>query len=218
MLTAALGVALGVGWVLLTGAAVARSYGVPLGAGIVGYRMLRDGLGMPLGGMILMLLPAVIVRLLRPPTREALDGFIIGALGALSFTAAATLTRLAPQFTTGLVSKRAPGRPARGGRHPGSGGAADRGGRRRVDRRRPVVHPAAEQGARAAGRRAFGARAVRAGGARGLPGPRPGRRRPVSASAAVGPASGLAVVALLVLRIGLHLALLHEAHDEIQLR
>jgi hypothetical protein len=30
----------------------------------------------------------VIVRLLRPPTREALDGFMIGALGALSFTAA----------------------------------------------------------------------------------------------------------------------------------
>ena len=106
LLTAALGVALGVGWVLLTGAMVARSYGVPLGASIVGYRMLRDGLVIPLGGVILMLLPAVIVRLLRPPTREALDGFIIGALGALTFTAAATLTRLAPQFGTGLVSKR----------------------------------------------------------------------------------------------------------------
>ena len=91
-------VALGVGWVLLTGAMVARSYGVPLGASVMGYRMLRDGLAIPLGGVILMLLPAVIVRLLRPPTREALDGFIIGALGALTFTAAATLTRLAPQF------------------------------------------------------------------------------------------------------------------------
>ena len=54
----------------------------------------------------LMLVPAVVVRLLRPPTREALDGFMIGALGALTFTAAATLTRLAPQFATGLVSKR----------------------------------------------------------------------------------------------------------------
>ena len=57
------------------------------------------GIGIPLGGVILMLMPAVIVRLLRPPTREALDGFMIGALGALSFTAAATLTRLAPQFS-----------------------------------------------------------------------------------------------------------------------
>jgi hypothetical protein len=105
-LTAALGIGLGVGWVLLTGASVSRAYGIPLGAGFVGARMLRDGIGIPLGGVILMLMPAVIVRLLRPPTREALDGFMIGALGALTFTAAATLTRLAPQFGTGLVSKR----------------------------------------------------------------------------------------------------------------
>jgi hypothetical protein len=106
VLTAALGIGLGVGWVLLTGAMMARSYGIALGAGIVGARMLRMGIGIPLGGVILTLMPAVIVRLLRPPTREALDGFMIGALGALSFTAAATLTRLAPQFGTGVVSRR----------------------------------------------------------------------------------------------------------------
>jgi len=106
VLTAALGVGLGVGWVLLTGMMVARSYGIELGAGVVGTRMLSTGIGIPLGGVILMLMPAVIVRLLRPPTREALDGFMVGALGALSYTAAATLSRLAPQFGTGVVSKR----------------------------------------------------------------------------------------------------------------
>ena len=106
VLTAALGIGLAVGWVLLTGPMMARSYGIELGAGVVGARMLRMGIGIPLGGVILMLMPALIVRLLRPPTREALDGFMIGALGALSFTAAATLTRLAPQFSTGVVSKR----------------------------------------------------------------------------------------------------------------
>jgi hypothetical protein len=105
LLTAGLGVGLGVGWVLVTGAAVARSYGVALGAGIVGYRMLRDGIGIPVGGVLLMLAPAVVVRLLRPATRESLDGFMIGALGALTFTAAATLTRLAPQFATGMVAR-----------------------------------------------------------------------------------------------------------------
>ena len=67
VLTAVLGIGLGVGWVLLTGGMMARSYGIALGAGIVGARMLRMGIGIPLGGVILMLMPAVIVRLLRPP-------------------------------------------------------------------------------------------------------------------------------------------------------
>jgi len=106
VLTAALGVGLGVGWVLLTGMMVARSYGIELGADVGGARMVRTGIAIPLGGVILMLMPALIVRLLRPPTREALDGFMVGTLGALSFTAAATLARLAPQFVTGVVSKR----------------------------------------------------------------------------------------------------------------
>ena len=108
LLTAGLGIALGVGWVLLTGAIVARSYGVPLGAGIAAGRIAREGLGIPVGSMILMLAPVLVVRLFRPPIQESLDGFVIGALGALAFTAAATLTRLAPQFTTGMVARARP--------------------------------------------------------------------------------------------------------------
>jgi hypothetical protein len=108
-LTAALGIALGVGWSLLTGARLAHAYNTPLGAGITGYRMLRDGLGIPLGSAILMLVPVIVVRLvLRPRNRESLDGFVIGALGALTFTAAATLTRLAPQFAAGMVAHNRP--------------------------------------------------------------------------------------------------------------
>jgi hypothetical protein len=107
-LTAVLGIGLGVIWVLLTGAAVARAYGVPLGAGIAGSRIMRDGIGIPVGAMIVMLIPAVVVRLTRPGVREALDGYAIGALGALTFSGAATLTRLAPQFTTGMVARARP--------------------------------------------------------------------------------------------------------------
>ena len=107
-LTVGLGVILGVGWVLLTGAAVARAYGVPLGAGIAGGRILRDGIGVPVGSMLLMLVPALVARFAWRGNREALDGFMIGALGALTFTAAATLTRLAPQFTTGMISRARP--------------------------------------------------------------------------------------------------------------
>jgi hypothetical protein len=106
ILTAVLGVGLAVGWVLLTGSMVARAYGVELGAAVVGARMVRMGILIPFGGVILMLMPAVVVRLLQPSSREALDGFMIGAFGALMFSAAATLTRLAPQFGSGVVSKR----------------------------------------------------------------------------------------------------------------
>jgi hypothetical protein len=108
VITAALGIGLGTGWVLLTGAAIARSYDVGLGTGIAAYRIMRDGLGVPIGGMILMLVPAVLVRLIRPGSRESLDGFAIGALGALMFTAAAQMTRLAPQFSTGMVANARP--------------------------------------------------------------------------------------------------------------
>lgn len=107
-LTAVLGVGLGVGWVLLTGSAMARAYGVPLGMGITGSRMLRDGVGASVGGMVMMLLPVLLVRLTRRGTHEALDGYAIGAFGALTYCAGATMTRLAPQFTVGMVNRDRP--------------------------------------------------------------------------------------------------------------
>ena len=55
-----------------------------------------------------MMIPAVVVRLIRPGTRESLNGFVIGVLSALSFTAAATFTRLAPQFAAATVAKNRP--------------------------------------------------------------------------------------------------------------
>ena len=87
-----LGSALGISWVVLTSGMVARAYGIPLTAGFVlekqvGFALLHGG------AAILLLVPAVVVRLLRPPARESLDGFVIGALGALSFAAAGTATR-----------------------------------------------------------------------------------------------------------------------------
>jgi hypothetical protein len=104
-LTTVLGIVLGVGWVLLTGAVATPSSSVALGAGVGSARMLKEGVALPLGAAIVVTLPALIVRLLGPPTREALDGFMIGALGSLMLTGAATLTRLIPQLRTGVVSK-----------------------------------------------------------------------------------------------------------------
>jgi hypothetical protein len=216
LLTVGLGIALGVGWVTLTGAMVAHSYGIGIGTAIVGMRMVRVGILIPLGGVILMLLPAAIVRVLRPPSREALDGFMIGVLGALTFTAAATLTRLSPQFGTGVVSKR------------------------------PMASLLVEAGIRGVAVPLIAAAAGGLiGAALWFTRPdskkkqHPGIVRLVlvalaSAILAVFLSLGLidiarfpqvlmlalylvlAVVALLLLRVGLHLALLHEAHDEIR--
>jgi hypothetical protein len=108
VLAGTLGAALAVGWVLLTGQIVARAYGVPMAAGLAIRHLVREGVAIPVGGMILMLVPTVLVRLSRPSSREALDGFVIGALSALMFTAAATLTRFTPQFATGLLVRNRP--------------------------------------------------------------------------------------------------------------
>jgi hypothetical protein len=106
LLTAVLGAGLGVGWALLTGPVVAQSYVVAIGMGPVvsAHRLLRAGLAIPLVGAMLMLIPVVVVRLLRPPRRESLDGYLFGSLGAIAYFAAATLTWLIPQLATGVVS------------------------------------------------------------------------------------------------------------------
>ena len=107
LLTAAIGIALGVGFAFVTGAIVAASYDVSLGTEDSDQQTVLSSLSVlaiPIVAAVLMLIPAVVMRLVRPGTRESLDGFVIGAWGAISFTAAATLTRLAPQFETGVTA------------------------------------------------------------------------------------------------------------------
>jgi hypothetical protein len=106
VLTAVLGAGIGVAWAWWTGPIVAQSFTVAIGVGpaVSADRLLVDGLAIPVGGALLMLVPAALVRLLRPPTRESLDGFLIGSLGAIAYIAAATLTRLAPQLADGVVA------------------------------------------------------------------------------------------------------------------
>ncbi|MGI9163058.1 MAG: zinc ribbon domain-containing protein [Mycobacterium sp.] len=93
-----LSIGLAVGWVLATGDLITTMAESPFDAGTTGRRVLRDGLGIFGGGSVLMLVPAIIVRLMWRSRRNVLDGFTLGALSAVLFTAAATLTRLAPQL------------------------------------------------------------------------------------------------------------------------
>lgn len=110
-LTAVMGAALGVAWVLLSGQFVARTYGVPMTVGLALHHLLGEGFLIPTIGMVLMVVPTAILRLTatgRAIPRESLDGFVVGALAALAFSAAATMTRLVPQISTGLIAHTRP--------------------------------------------------------------------------------------------------------------
>ncbi|MGV0834263.1 zinc ribbon domain-containing protein [Mycolicibacterium thermoresistibile] len=215
--TAGLGAALGTGWALLIGVYTASSYEIPLTAGLSTSRILQEGIAIPLGGLVMTVLPAVIMRCTGRTTREALEGFVIGTLGALVFTAAATVTRLMPQLTTGIVARRRPVGSML--IEAGIGGLAI-----------PLIAAAAGG---LVGMALWFTRPA------DTVDQRPGRLRLVVATSvvallvfylAVGVADvvtvahtvqlalylAVAAVALLALRVGVHLALLHEAHDEIQ--
>ena len=105
VLAAAVGVGLGVGWAWVAGFVFADGYGVALVADTGVGHTFCTRLAIPIGEALLMLTPALVVRVLGKSTRESLDGFLIGALGATAFTAAATVTLLAPQLAEGLVAE-----------------------------------------------------------------------------------------------------------------
>lgn len=97
-------------WWVWTGALVARAYGIPTAAGSQLQRELALGLVVTIAGLALMLSPILVVKLFHRQVRESLDGFVIGAACALSYSAAGTIAWLAPQFTAGLVDKYVPSR------------------------------------------------------------------------------------------------------------
>lgn len=107
-----LGVVLGVGWWWGTGKLVAGAYGVSTGSSLMLLmeQVLNVGLLISAGGAVLMLIPALVTRRFAVPARESLDGFVVGAFGALWFSTAATTTLLAPQFAEGLMEDQSAGR------------------------------------------------------------------------------------------------------------
>jgi hypothetical protein len=108
LLIAVVSACLGVGWAWLTGEIVARSYTVAFGSSMDFTNPVWEAVVVPVSGVIVMVVPTAVARLSRVGTRESLDGFLIGAVAAMIFTAAATLTQLAPQFSTGLMASDRP--------------------------------------------------------------------------------------------------------------
>ena len=102
-LTVFLGIAVGVGWALVTAAIVAESYSLGLGTEVPTATLVRDALVIPFGGLLAMQLPTVLVRLTRPPIRESLYGFVIGVLGATVFAVTVTMVRLIQEIDAGIT-------------------------------------------------------------------------------------------------------------------
>lgn len=110
VLSGAIGAGIGVAWWLLTGVVIAGEYDVPLAVGSQLEHVLVASLVMDLLGIVAMMVPVGVVRLLRTPVRESLDGFVVGVTGALSFAGAGTLTWLAPQWASDLLDDYSSGR------------------------------------------------------------------------------------------------------------
>jgi hypothetical protein len=101
-----LGIAFGIAWSLGADSAEAYTGNDALGLPLSSARILLVDVTVALTFVILMLAPVLLTRLLpsvRARRREAMDGFILGSLGALSFATAANLTGLGPQLADGLV-------------------------------------------------------------------------------------------------------------------
>lgn len=103
-LAAAVSTGIGIGWAFATHAIWARTYDDVLATPMTTTEVLINLVAVPVGGVLLLLAPVAALRRWRPGVRESLDGFVIGAVAALCYTAAQVLTRAAPEFTNGLVS------------------------------------------------------------------------------------------------------------------
>ncbi|BBY80483.1 zinc ribbon domain-containing protein [Mycolicibacterium pulveris] len=104
-LTTVLAIGIGVGWARLIGVMFADAYDIALFGPETDTHAYVLGVAIPTVSAVLMLVPVAVVRLIRQPDRESLDGFALGAWSALAFTAAATLTRMAPEFATGITAE-----------------------------------------------------------------------------------------------------------------
>ena len=106
---AGLAIVLAVVWVLTTGGHVIRGAASPFETGTGGRRALRQGLGVSDGAAAVVLLPLLTVRALwRQRPRDALEGFVIGVLSALMFTATVTIARLGPHLGTEPIARNQP--------------------------------------------------------------------------------------------------------------
>lgn len=98
------GLVLGVGWALIVGPVVAQAYSAALGAQTDLRHILLSGVVIPGSGALLMVLPAVVVRVTNRSIQDPLGGLAIAAWGATVFNAGTTATLLWPQLALGVTA------------------------------------------------------------------------------------------------------------------
>ncbi len=98
------GAGLGVGWGLVGGHYVNEALGPTLDFSLVRPAALAAAVAVPAAGVALMAVPAILARLFPRGLDESLDGLVLGALGALAFVAAATVTQLSSLLSAGQRS------------------------------------------------------------------------------------------------------------------
>lgn len=109
VLTTVAALGIGVGWALATSSIFAQSYAASLGAQAPDATLILKALMIPFGGVVVMQLATVLVWFTRPRHHaEALDGFAVGILGATLFAVAANATRLVPQLRAGVLTQAQP--------------------------------------------------------------------------------------------------------------
>ncbi len=101
--TLVVGAALGVGWAQIGGPYVQRDLVPTLQSSLTTHGAFASAVLVPVTGQLLMCVPLVML-LVRRRSTEALDGFVVGAAGALGFTAAATIANLSSRFSGGILA------------------------------------------------------------------------------------------------------------------
>jgi rRNA maturation endonuclease Nob1 len=101
--TLVVGAALGVAWAQIGGPYIERDLVPTLQWSLTTHGAFAAAVLVPAIGQLLMCVP-VVMLLVRRRSTEALDGFVVGAAGALGFTAAATIANLSSRFSGGILA------------------------------------------------------------------------------------------------------------------
>lgn len=99
-----LGAVIGIAWWWSTGKLLSDKYGVTVAAAQALQSTLDEGLIVTLIGGALSVLPLPLIRLIPARESSSLDGFVIGAAGALAHMVASYVVWWMPQIVAGLIN------------------------------------------------------------------------------------------------------------------